>query len=376
MLVPGLLLAALTLGSVPAETPEARATEAIVLRWAAPTGCPDVEQARALVERLVPNTGAKLRADVRIDEIAGSFVGTLALSAEPGPTIRRLQGEDCTVLARALAVVIAVSLDPIAAAESHRVLPAAPEPESMTPIPIKEDAKLESKRASALDRSPNERERERAQARGTDELDATRTERGPEWSVEGDHASPEPPPVGGRMEGGMRIGAGVGGLLLPAAGVGLSLAPFLGTARVHVRAVAQYWAPQTAAFDPLRDASGELQLVTGGVRVCPQLRWYRVRIPLCAGIDAGTVLGRGIGHDLVTTRSAREPWAGAVLEPGVTVSVTSRVSLWFALEGVVSLYRPRFAVEGASQAWTAGAGAVRGLFGVEVHARRDRSQNR
>lgn len=121
--------------------------------------------------------------------------------------------------------------------------------------------------------------------------------------------------------------------------------------------------------------AGELQLVTGGVRVCPQLGWDRVRIPLCAGVDAGAVLGRGIGHDLVTPRSAREPWAGAVLEPGVTVGVTSRVSLWLALEGVVSLYRPRFAVEGAPEAWTAGAGAVRGLFGVQVHARRDRSQN-
>lgn len=369
MLVPS-LLAALTLGSVPAETPEAGATEAIALRWAVPTGCPDVEQAQALVERLAPSTEAKLRADVRIDEVAGGFVGTLALSAEPGPTIRRLQDEDCAVLARAIAVVIAVSLDPIAAAQAQRVLAVEPEPESM--IPVEEDAKLEIKRASAVERSPNER----AQERAPDELEARRTERRPERSAEGDHTSIEPRPGGGRMEGGVRIGAGVGGLLLPTAGVGLSLAPFLGTAHVHVRAVAQYWPPQTVAFDPQRDVAGELQLVTGGVRVCPQLLWYRVRIPLCAGVDAGTVLGRGTGHDLVTPRSARQPWAGAVLEPGVTVGVTSRVSLWLALEGVVSLYRPRFAVEGAPQDWTAGVGAVRGLFGVQVHARRDRSQNR
>lgn len=370
MLVPG-LLAVLTLGSVPAEVPEAGAIEAIALRWSVPTGCPDIEQARALVERLVPSTEAELQADVTIDAVAGGFVGTLALSAGPSPTIRRLQAEDCTVLARAMAVVIAVSLDPIAAAEAPRMLPAVPEPGPMEAIEV--DAKLEGERASGGGRSTNGRKR--ALERGNDEREVGRPEREPERGVAGAHASIEPPPVGSRMEGGLRIGAGVGGLLLPNAGLGLSLAPFLGTGRIHVRAVAQYWAPQTVAFDPQRDVAGELQLVTGGVRVCPQLRWDRVRIPLCAGVDAGAVLGRGTGYDLVTSRSAREPWAGAVLEPGVTVGVTSRVSLWFALEGVVSLYRPRFAVAGAPESWTAGAGAVRGLFGVQVHPRRDRSQN-
>jgi hypothetical protein len=89
------------------------------------------------------------------------------------------------------------------------------------------------------------------------------------------------------------------------------------------------------------------------------------------------MLGEGRGRDLPSPRSALGPWVGAVLEPGVTVGVTSRVSLWLALEGVVSLYRPVFAIEGApeGEAWTAGEGAVRGLFGVEVHARRKRSQN-
>ena len=332
------LLAALTLGTVPAEILEDGATggEAIALRWAAPAGCPDVEQARALVERLAPRAETKLVADARIDAAVGGFVGTVTLPAEPSPTIRRLQAQDCTVLARAMAVVIAVSLDPIAVVEADRVSPVVPV------APNKEASELGS---------------------------------APKRGLGGDRASVEPRTVRHELEGGLRIGAGVGGLLLPAAGVGVSLAPFLGTARIHLRAIARYWAPQTVAFDPRRDAAGELQLVTGGVRVCPQLEWDRVRIPLCAGADAGAMLGRGTGRDLATPRSARGPWVGAVLEPGVTIGVTSRVSLWLALEGVVSLYRPKFAVEGASWAWTAGAGAVQGLFGVQVHARRNRPQN-
>jgi len=162
----------------------------------------------------------------------------------------------------------------------------------------------------------------------------------------------------------------MGGLLLPGASLGLLLAPFIGTRRLHVRAVAQYWTPQRVAFDPQRDASGEVRLVSGGVRVCPQLDRPRVRIPLCAGLDAGAMLGRGTGRDLAPSRTAQEPWVGAVLEPGVSLAVTPRLSLWLALEGVISLHRPRFAVEGAAQEWTAGAGALRGLLGLQVHGRR------
>lgn len=344
MLVLG-LVAAMTLGSVPAEV--GAASDAIELRWAAPEGCPEAEQARVLVGRLVPSTDARVRAVVIIDAVAGGFVGTLELHAKGSPTARRLEAEDCLVLARAMAVVIAVGLDPVAVAHGGDAASvpepeaSVPEPEAAVPEPLEIDGvgDVGPSRASASEPSP------RAVPRGG-------------------------------LEGGVRIGAGVGGLLLPAAGVGLSLAPFIGTARVHVRAVAQYWAPQTVAFDPLRDAGGELQLVTGGVRVCPQLAWGHVRVPLCAGADAGTIFGRGIGRDLTAPRSSRGPWVGAVLEPGVTVDVTSRVSLWLALEGVVSLYRPVFAVDGAQQAWTAGAGALRGLLGVQVHARRDRQQNR
>jgi hypothetical protein len=247
-----------------------------------------------------------------------------------------------------------VSLDPIAVASTTHA-PAVPESEGAEPSAVEPDQARAQ--PSAVEPST------RSAAVAVDPMrDPVRPEPRAETANDG-------------LEIGARLGAGLGGLLLPGAGVGLSLAPFVGNPRVHARAVAQYWAPQTIAFDPPRDASGELQLVTGGVRVCPQLAWARVRIPLCAGADAGAMLGRGRGRDLATSRSARGPWVGAVLEPGVTVGVTSHVSLWLALEGVVSLYRPRFAIEGAPQAWTAGAGALRGLVGVQVHARRKRPQN-
>ena len=370
------LAAALALGSISAPAPHD--AQAIELRWQAPAGCPQAEQARTLVERLVPGSAAGLRADAMIDAAPGGFTGTLELHAGASPSVRRLHAEDCTVLARAMAVVIAVSLDPVEAAGAGRRA-TVPEPEPVGPGEGETDG--ERARADATEPPTADVTREHERPQGSSRDSGSPGQDLASRLSAGDRSLAEPRSARGGLEGGARIGAGVGGLLLPAAGVGLSLAPFLGTARIHVRAVAQYWAPQAVAFDPRRDASGELQLVTGGVRVCPQLGpgfgWSRVRIPLCAGVDAGAVLGRGTGRDLVPPRTARGPWAGAVLEPGITVGVTSRVSLWFTLEGVVSLYRPKFAVEGAPEAWawTAGAGALRGLFGVQVQAPLARPQN-
>jgi len=357
------LAAALTLG--PAFAPAADGAEAIELRWQAPAGCPSEEQARALVGRLVPSTGARVRASVTIDAVTSGFAGALALSTEGHEITRRLEADDCMVLARAIAVVIAVSLDPVAVAETARG-PAVPEPEPADSKP----------RRVVPEPGPGPAEPRVLEPDAERSLSDEPSPRGDGTSGAGDAVRREPAAAPRGLEGGARLGAGVGGLLLPAPGVGLSLAPFIGTARLHVRAVAQYWAPQRIAFDVARDASGELQLVTGGVRVCPQLVRARVRLPLCAGADAGAIFGRGTGRDLAIPRSARGPWVGAVLEPGVTVGVTSRVSLWLALEGVVSLYRPLFAVGGAPRTWTAGAGALRGLVGVQVHGRRDRPQNR
>jgi hypothetical protein len=348
VLVPG-LLAALTLGSAPAGP-----TEAIELRWQAPAGCPAGAQAQDLVGRLVSGPDASVRAVVTIDAMAEGFEGTLELQTNANRVTRRLQADDCMVLTRAMAVVIAVGLDPMAVVGATQT--AMPEPESMGSQPLARETELA--RGQPVTPGPSARV-------AASELDSRRTIR-PEPRRRGKH---------GGLEAGARLGAGVGGLLFPAAGVGLSLAPFVGTTRFHARAVVQYWAPQRIAFDPERDASGELQLVSGGLRACPQLEWTRLRVPLCAGVDAGAMIGRGTGRDLAIPRSAREPWVGAVLEPGLTVRVTSRVSLWLALEGVVSLYRPRFAIEGTPRPWTAGAGALRGLFGVQVHWRRDRPQN-
>ncbi len=343
MLVHG-IVAALMLGLAPAP---AAGDEAIELDWRAPVGCPERDEVRRSIARLVPAADVRLRVRAEIMARGRGFEGTLALEGDDPESARSLQADDCHVLARAMAVVIAVSLDPFAVAEAidgPATIPAAEVPEPSSPP--RETLVSPRARAGASDRPAPRPTPAHPRARPSDEA----------------------------LELGVRLGAGVGGLLFPGAGVGLSLAPFLGTSRLHVRAVAEYWAPQRIRFDPLRDASAEVQLVSGGVRVCPQLVRGRVRVPLCAGADVGAMLGRGTGRDLASASSGRQTWVGAVLEPGIAVGVTSRVSLWLALEGVVSLYRPRFAIDGGPEPWTAGSGALRGLVGVQLHTSRKRSR--
>lgn len=357
------LAAAMALGPAASAPPRPSVptAEPVELSWHAPPSCPSVQQARQWIAQLTPSarpTPIRPRARVTLSRTAHGYGSRIAIETEGRRDTRQLDADDCTLLARATTVVIAVSLDPLAAAlgPMRRARPdddpATGDPPSAgsttPPRPVPDPPR----RARPGDAPPEPRSRS----------DAPPSSGSGEPSPE--DAASRPPP---RLEAGARLGAAVGAGLLPSVGAGLTLAPFLGVDRVHVRATVQYWARRRIDFDPRRDATAQLRMVTGGLRICPRLGRGPLRVPLCAGVDAGAVLGRGTGDALIDPRSARAPWVGAVLQPGLEWSITPSLSLWLALEGVVSLYRPAFAVEGAARAWTAGPGGLRGLVGLQLH---------
>lgn len=218
----------------------------------------------------------------------------VVLDADASHTSRTLESDECEVLARAAAVIIAVGLDPIAVATTlGQATAKTPEPTTTDDAPEPEPAPELATRGPAV----------------SEDTSATPT---------------RPPP---RLEYGVGVGTGVGGLLLPEAGIGVSIAPFVGTRHVHVQTVAQYWLPRQVALDDSRDVRAALQMATAGVRVCPLLSWGRLRLELCAGIDAGAVFGRGRGADLEAKRVATDPWAGVLLAPGVRLAVAPRLSV-------------------------------------------------
>lgn len=316
---------------------------AVRLRWTAPPGCPDAEAVHSWILALSPalpaaSAGADAAATVRATGDGYAVDVEVVLDADAGTvhTSRTLESDACELLARAAAVIIAVGLDPIAVATN--LGEAAAKVQKPTTTPVEPEPALTTPRPAV-----------------PEDTDATRPRR-------------RVP----RLEYGIGVGTGVGGLLLPRSGIGVSLAPFVGTRRIHVQTVAQYWLPRQVALDDSRDVRASLQMATAGVRACPLLSWGRLRLELCAGIDAGAVFGRGRGADLEATSVATDPWAGVVLAPSVRLAVAPRVSVGLALEAVISLYRPRFAIDGIpGDLWTVGAGGLRGLFTVQAHRRRE-----
>jgi len=94
----------------------ARAAEPVELRWHAPPGCPSREQVLAEVTRLVakaPEKPLRARAIVTTDEQGFRVQIALEGSAQGARTLR---ARSCASLARATALIVALAIDPQAAA--------------------------------------------------------------------------------------------------------------------------------------------------------------------------------------------------------------------------------------------------------------------
>lgn len=311
------------------------------LEWTAPLECPDGSTVRGWVDDVAPVVGTAT-ARGRIERDGDDLVLTLEIDGEVGST-RSLRAPDCALLGRAAAVVIAVSLDPVAVAQAIDVAQAAAQTSADVPPPppaalrvATPDASTPGSRADVIARPPVRRR-------------------------------------GGAIEYGASLGIGVEGLLLPSVGPGIALAPFVGTRDLHVEAAVQYWLPRASDVAASSDVRARVQMVSAGIRACPILGRGRVRFPLCVGIDAGGLFARATGDDVRNPNPASEPWAGVVLAPGVRVAVAPRVSLGVAVEGVISLYRPRFGVVGLDgDLYRTGPGGLRGLFYVQLHRRQQK----
>ena len=340
------------------------------LQWSAPPSCPPEGDARQLVEAL---TGARVvdegpheaDADVQIEPSGVGFVGRVRARGPDGEHIRELAADDCGVLSRALALVVAVGLDAVAVASRSEV--ARQEDVSIAPVPA--DASGQDAATAPARDDTQVPEREATRARSTESPAATTT-----LGVE-DAASRSRGGLPPGLEIGGRVALGVGGLVLPSAGLGVQAGPYIGTRRVHVHVVAEYWTARTIELPEDPTVGADLRLASGGLRGCGVLERGRVRVPLCAGVDAGAVLARGRGDALASRSSARAPWAAVIVQPGVALRVAPWLSLWLAFEGAISLHRARFRFEGMPEGedlFIVGPFGPRGFVGLELHAPRGR----
>lgn len=102
--------------------PRSRADDALELVWTAPAECPDVEAVRASVRQMVRSgERPKLAARVSVHKEASSYRAEVSLERGDGSSgnVRSLEGGTCAELTDAVALVLALTIDPTAAAPAR-----------------------------------------------------------------------------------------------------------------------------------------------------------------------------------------------------------------------------------------------------------------
>jgi hypothetical protein len=331
------LFGAWILGSVVAAPPAATSPQspaarevfgAVELRWNAPPSCPDAAELRRRVER---DTTAPIPLDLPLSIVVDAVVTsrpdgrvtmTARTSSATGATERTWIADACETLAEVTVVLLASAIERAHAtldAEADPPETTPPEREAAPPVPATTQPRVE-----AQPRDPRPRSRA--------------------------------PEVAFRPSLGVEIAG------LPRAGFATALAVVLGWRIARLELVGIYATPRVT--ERTAGAGAVLQLAAVAVRGCGRLvpsRW--IELPLCAGVELGAVLGRGIG--VSTPRRDHVLWAAALLGPGLVIRAHRRLGV--VIEGHVAfpLGRPSFALDPFGTVWKGRIGG-RAFVGLEV----------
>lgn len=284
---PAVLVAARLLAAPEASPPALPESGDAPLRWVADeTQCPDATAVRATVEELAGRWPARheleVDAFVRQEPDAWTMVLTVVVSGRVHR--QQLEAESCPALTRAAALIVAVSIDPVASATE-------------VPMPI-EVSTAPGQRA--------EREPGRVNARATDVAPGRRR--------------PAMTPTLG-------VGWGVVSGMTPGISSGPALSLGLDFERAYVGLVGRGVLPRAA--DGARVFAG-----TVAARGCLASRPSVVRGILCAGAEAGALQAEGTGDG---ARTQRFPWFAGTVGAGMRWGFADRVALTVDVEGAVAL---------------------------------------
>jgi hypothetical protein len=181
---------------------------------------------------------------------------------------------------------------------------------------------------------------------------------------------PEPlrrprPTIGIRAQGGISLGdlPDVGPLLRGA----LALQWWRPTGPgVRIELEGAYVFRRTLRLDEQPDRGADLRAALATLRGCPVWRHVpsELEFPLCFGIEAGALIGRGVGYPSVS--EAALAWLALDVSLGVTWNPVPHFALGLTAEPLVPLLRSRFRVEGEGVLWQPLPVGFRALGGFEV----------
>ncbi len=299
--------------------------------WDAPEGCPAEEDVRTQVEgmlgeQLVDVEARRVSAIARVRREGEDWDLRLYTVTPEGTRQRSLIAETCAELAEFTSLVVALAIDP-GLGEPR------PEPE---PNPEPEP-------------KPEPRPR------------------------------PEPEPESGpspddrrRPFGGLRLDGVAGWGLMPRGDFGVSLVGIVGWERWRLETRARALSGPRALVGEGAEAGASVSLWSGGLRGCPV--WHpraSLEIPLCAGVELGSMRARPFGLDDSRARGAL--WAAVGVGVGLAYVPALRrwpgrsvLALVASVEGQANLLRPAFTVDGDVSLHRTTWGAVSVALGVEL----------
>jgi len=366
----------------------------VAVVWEAPQSCPASPELLRWIETLSGATlgspsEAALVAHVTITAQGQGFAAALELRRGSHLETRELAAEDCAVLRRTVAVVVAVALDPIGLSRSSGDPMSDPSeggPPEATAVPPAPDAGrphgesgvagTAAAAIAAVSPEPPSIVPPPSEGSPPPAVGSTSPVAVPDTEPAARPAGAPPRRASFPLETGARIGAGVGGLTLPGVGAGVAVAPFVGIRPIHGRLAVAYWFPRSASLPGRADAGARLQLWTVGARVCPRAslkkRWH---FPFCTGPDFGAIHGRGEGTALTDSNAAASFWASWTFEVGFEVELLRFMSLWAAFEGVIAINRPSFSLDPGGLLHQVAPFGPRGFLGLAFHRAFPRSQS-
>lgn len=331
------------------------APEGIAIAWDAPASCPDVEYVRGRISehlRGVEVEAAEVRAQVLAPALEGAPWRLQLVMGDGGR--RELEGESCTALADAAAVMIAISLNAAARAAELAIPEPPPEPPGPAPGPDGEPIQPREDDAGAA-AVPTLTGDPLAPSRDPDALDPSITT---ETSRRTRQARRPLQALVGVTTGGHGVG-------LPAPGAGLGGRVGLRWGPLSLALVGTHWFRRQRPV--VGDVAARYRLTTAGLEPCGGLTRGRapwVFEPLACGvIEAGVLWARGVGA--LPSLTQRHPWIA--LGGGVGVAWVPRSWLAVGLRAdVVAPLLGRQFVIGTASAGAVGPVDARGAVAVEL----------
>ena len=325
-------------------------TDAPTIDWQAPAQCPDAAQVTAMTTDLLrAQAGERVQLAVHatVIHVAGRFELALELRSPYGQQQRALAADDCLLLARAVALLVAVHLDPLAVSRTLAPASASPPPGLVVPPPppppaIAAPPEILAVSPVVVDANP----RSRLSARtGERPIAASTSERGGHLRLEGGLGYGVAPAVVGEL-----------GLLGGVRGPGWRVEAGLTTA------------PGREVLTADGALGGRMHRVNGVLRGCAVWRVPANRDALtvlaCLGGEVGA-LGAVGTRGVRSPRPGWSPWAAVQVGPAVRVRLVGPLGLWLGVEAVLALTRPTFVV-GSHTVFPVGPASVRATLGLDL----------